>query len=670
MEDSTNIHVYGGSEGDVQNRVGGLSKILAFRNQKYNELKKRLLSKGELFVDPEFPANNKSMFYSKIDTRVEWKRPKELCKVPRLVVDGATTDDIHEGMYGSGWFASCCCALLTNQKMLYKVIPDCKKQEWTNDNEYAGIFKFNFWRLGKWYQVVIDDLLPTKNGKLLYCNSKSRNEFWASLCQKAYAKLYGDYETMHLSNPCNTLVDFTGGVAQSILFEDYNLSQDQYRHQLFRILLDANRNNALMTTLIECPQSEKLKISPNGLYKGFGYVITSVVESFVDKRLQDPLHTDTIYLIRLRNPLGNRDWKGRWCEQSREMSYLSQKDRDAMGILYNNESEFWMDLDDFLTNFTHVYINHFVNTSFLTTIKSYKETTFHSSWTHGAKGTKWDRSGGNEKHSSFLDNPQFLFEIAAVHEGATFSLEATDIRPDMSVGASIRAIGFHIMRVADNQKYRIHEKGETIVVTKYRRVRSVYLKSSLLRGRYILVPSTVEPNIVGKFLLRIYTASGMTPRELKIPVPEQLNCCTAPYNLATRVIIKEVDGLEIPDTSNARADNFITFIVVKSEKDRVQGVPTKAKELMRNSGKFNCKYDIRCLFYRRKVTEPIVIQILEHGTFRSTVIGEGRIDGRDINSEDMKKKKLDLISGEKQGFQPIPGHLIVEFCCNDDIQGY
>lgn len=65
-----------------------------------------------------------------------------------------------------------------------------KNQEWDpNDvGNYQGIFKFRFWRQGEWTEVVIDDLLPTIGGQLVYIHSKEKNEFWGSLVEKAYAK--------------------------------------------------------------------------------------------------------------------------------------------------------------------------------------------------------------------------------------------------------------------------------------------------------------------------------------------------------------------------------------------------------------------------------------------------------------------------------------------------
>ena len=82
-----------------------------------------------------------------------------------------------------------------------------------DEDEYAGVFHFKFWQFNNWIDVVVDDYLPVdSDNNLIFCkNVRNENEFFICLLEKAYAKLRGCYEFMHIeNNPINAIIDMTG----------------------------------------------------------------------------------------------------------------------------------------------------------------------------------------------------------------------------------------------------------------------------------------------------------------------------------------------------------------------------------------------------------------------------------------------------------------------------
>lgn len=80
------------------------------------------------------------------------------------------------------------------------------------------MFRFHFWLYGEWVSVVIDDRLPYDySNNFLYCSNKEEpNEYWASLLEKAYAKIYGSYESLDGGLIYDALIDMSGGIQEHI----------------------------------------------------------------------------------------------------------------------------------------------------------------------------------------------------------------------------------------------------------------------------------------------------------------------------------------------------------------------------------------------------------------------------------------------------------------------
>lgn len=85
---------------------------------------------------------------------------------------------------------------------------------------HLGIYVFRFFKNYKWRYVVIDDKLPVVDYQLVFAKCLDEEELWVPLIEKAYAKLFGCYESLRSGNIDEGLVDMTGFACEKLTLLD------------------------------------------------------------------------------------------------------------------------------------------------------------------------------------------------------------------------------------------------------------------------------------------------------------------------------------------------------------------------------------------------------------------------------------------------------------------
>uniref|UniRef100_A0A8C1JP48 Calpain 8 n=1 Tax=Cyprinus carpio TaxID=7962 RepID=A0A8C1JP48_CYPCA len=479
--------------------LGTNEKAIPFNKQDYQTLKQECLAKKTLFCDPTFPAESASLGYNELgpqssQTRgVQWKRPKELCSNPQFIVDGATRTDICQGALGDCWLLAAIASLTLEKEFLERVVPHGQSFK----ENYAGIFHFQLWQCGEWVDVVIDDRLPTRNGRLLFVQSAEGSEFWSALLEKAYAKVNGSYEALTGGLANEGFEDFTGGIAES-----YDLSKDS--SHLFKLMQKALTLRSLMGCAIS--------VSPISLLLAYFHIIYfSKVHS----------HGRLVQLVRLRNPWGQVEWTGPWSDNSKEWNSV-QPEEKAKLVHSAEDGEFWMAYSDFIQNFSWLEIcNQTPDALSSDTVSRWKFSQFEGDWRVGSTA-----GGCLNNPVSFCSNPQYVIKMEEEDDdpydgkdGCTIlvGLMQKDFRKVNRFGQNPNAIGFTIYKVTGYiQSVILRDvllRQRPIAGCKgFTSMREVSERFKLPTGEYVIIPSTFEPNRNGSFVLRVFTEKEAVAR--------------------------------------------------------------------------------------------------------------------------------------------------------------
>uniref|UniRef100_A0A452TF55 Calpain 9 n=1 Tax=Ursus maritimus TaxID=29073 RepID=A0A452TF55_URSMA len=469
------------------------ARITHSSGQSFEQLRQECAQKGVLFEDPDFPANNSSLFYSeRPQIPFVWKRPGEIVKNPEFILGGATRTDICQGELGDCWLLAAIASLTLNEKALARVIP----QDQSFGARYAGIFHFQFWQHSEWLDVVIDDRLPTFKDRLIFLHSADHSEFWSALLEKAYAKLNGSDEALKGGSTIEAMEDFTGGVAETF-------ATKEAPENFYEILEKALKRGSLVGCSIDIRNAAESEArTPFGLIKGHAYSVTGIDQvNFQGQKME---------LIRVRNPWGQVEWTGSWSDSSSEWRSVGPAEQKRLCHTALDDGEFWMAFRDFKAHFDKVEICNLTPDALEEDALHKWEVTVHQgSWVRGSTA-----GGCRNFLDTFWTNPQIKLSLTEKDEGqedCTFlvALMQKDRRKLKRFGADMLTIGYAIYQCwtlnehLNKDFFRYHAsqaRSKTFI-----NLREVSDRFKLPPGEYILIPSTFEPHQEADFCLRIFS---------------------------------------------------------------------------------------------------------------------------------------------------------------------
>ncbi|XP_070179125.1 calpain-5-like [Littorina saxatilis] len=326
-----------------------------------------------------------------------------------------------------------------------------------------------------------------------------------------------------------------------------------------------------------------------------------------------------------------------------------------------------MRFEDFAKYFTHIDICHFVNTSFFSTKKSWSEAVWHSQWTVSGRN-----GGGNYESATFLSNPQYMFDVMGLEDRIMVSLEQHDVKGREAMLGQMNTIGFHIMRVEDNRKYRVHIPGEKVFTSDYADFRSIFGTVKLRKGRYVILPTTKDAGSTGQFMVRLYTGSSAGAsntgqfmvrlytgssagaRELKDEAPTVGCPCLPKYRCVTTIRIEKCEDLAPPP---GHKGSFDPFVILRCEGEKVQsGYVSDSR----------CPvFDVAATFYRKKPDSPIVIEVWNHNRVLDDYVAEARCEEK--GTEVGEQKVLVLYGRKKEAAIVMPGKMSVYVRTSNDL---
>ena len=270
--------------------------------------------------------------------KISWARAENIfnSKNYQVFYQGILADDIIQGGLGDCYFLSAVAALCKFPKLIERLFYIKEK---SSEHCYGCYYRIN----GLWQLVLVDDYIPCYGtwGKNFAFTSTNGNELWVILLEKAWAKLNGNYAKAIGGEPHEVFDVITNTHSEKI-----RVSANK-ADEIWNALAIAEKKGFIMTAGTS-GDTYNLRIEENGLVPGHAYTLLGVKEVNTNSGREK--------LVHIRNPWGNGEWSGDWCDTSRKWT---ADIKQQCGFVKNtNDGSFWMSYKDFITYYLVIGICH------------------------------------------------------------------------------------------------------------------------------------------------------------------------------------------------------------------------------------------------------------------------------------------------------------------------
>ena len=475
--------------------------------------------KSTLFEDKKFPSVLRSIYrtlnkeafvdiFTENADEIIWRRPIKIAEniqnsAPPILFLEQTgmASRIKQGGLANCYLTAAISAIISaNSNWIHEHI-------FTKMIEYPvnGKMTLLLFHNSQWEGVDIDDNIPCDlHGNPIFARcvdylGRCENEWWLSLLEKAYAKVYGSYANIHGGNMSEALYDLTG-----VPVLDYSIA-------------DENKNTAVAKQPVstqECDWCCLYSAFKSGDAICVGYCL-SISEIDENLKLRNGILTNHAYslicvlingnnkFVRIRNARCDLEFSGLYSRNAEIWQTGTKKSEltKVLGIPGDElpPGEFWMSYNEFITFFNRVYISRLslVNQVWL------NRGTFQSIYPDNKE------FGGCSNFWSWRFNQKFHI-LSAPGVPVSMTLTQNDQRGIKSE-LNYNQIGITVVKLDPSCGFGIEKcVGDSLVAkTAFvnRRNVSVEFKMPLLTSHEICVaiPSTFYPNVSLKWVLSVHS---------------------------------------------------------------------------------------------------------------------------------------------------------------------